>query len=54
LVARSDFNGAILSLVMPGLVPGIHVLFFFVRQRRGWHQNSGLPEFCTHEMPQVG
>jgi hypothetical protein len=23
---RSDFNGAILSLVMPGLVPGIHVL----------------------------
>jgi hypothetical protein len=22
--------------------------------RRGWHQNSGLPEFCTIEVPQVG
>jgi hypothetical protein len=27
-VARGDYNAANSSLVMPGLVPGIHVLFF--------------------------
>ncbi len=29
---------------MPGLVPGIHV-FTTSLSRRGWHRNSGLPEF---------
>ncbi len=29
-------------MVMPGLVPGIHVL---KQGRRGWHRKSGLPDF---------
>ena len=29
---------------MPGLDPGIHV-FGLAEGRRGWHRNSGLPEF---------
>jgi hypothetical protein len=37
--------------VMPGLVPGIHVL---LRGRRGWHRNSGLPKFRTVRRPKSG
>src|SRR2546423_5844744 len=28
-------------------LPGIHVLPFVDATRRGWHRNSGLPEFRT-------
>jgi len=51
------------SAVMAGFMPGIHVLPFrchletFVvtlETRRGWHLNSGLPEFSHLIEPQVG
>jgi hypothetical protein len=31
-----------------------HVLNHESNQRRGWHHNSGLPEFCTIELPALG
>ena len=34
-----------LSTVMPGFMPGIHVLAVLQQQRRGWHRKSGLPDF---------
>jgi hypothetical protein len=37
--------GDSVEFVMPGLVPGIHVLADTPQERRGWHLNSGLPEF---------
>jgi hypothetical protein len=36
-----------LSSVMPALAAGIHVFFVTgaLQTKRGWHRNSGLPEF---------
>ena len=53
LIVRLAFRVAQMShFVMPGLVPGIHVFLLSIfgvhgRLRRGWHRNSGLPEFRT-------
>ena len=53
LIVRLAFRVALMShFVMPGLVPGIHVFLLSIfgvhgRLRRGWHRNSGLPEFRT-------
>jgi hypothetical protein len=35
-------------VVMPALVAGIHA---FLAARRGWHPNSGLPEYGKSKKP---
>ncbi len=39
---------------MPGLVPGIHAFASKTAERRGWHANSGLPEFARFKKPKSG
>ena len=46
ILRRVQFaDGRTRAFVMPGLVPGIHVLQTPYHQRRGWHWKSGLPDF---------
>jgi hypothetical protein len=44
--SRSKNGGASLAYVA-----GIHVLMHQQKQRRGWHRNSGLPEFRNLKSP---
>src|SRR5262249_45361085 len=46
---------SIAMLVMPGLVPGIHVFKSYHYQRRGWHAQLGLARVAQGRyLPQVG
>ena len=40
--ARGTFTET--RIVMPGFMPGIHVLAALQHQSRGWHRKSGLPD----------
>ena len=42
------------SFVMPALVAGIDVLEIAQNPRRGWHRNSGFPEFGINKCRKSG